>query len=224
MLILGGTRLYLIPFLHQTTTILLCISATPWLYLIPFLHQTTTEVIPNASAVCCILFHFYIKPQRIQRLYNRRYRCILFHFYIKPQREAGTNGAFRGCILFHFYIKPQRRCLHASQCASCILFHFYIKPQRRNYMKLKRPCCILFHFYIKPQRGKHPLWDLYVVSYSISTSNHNAVGAALSGCMLYLIPFLHQTTTRRRASARSERCILFHFYIKPQQESDCRRD
>ena len=34
--------------------------------------------------------------------------------------------------------------------------------------------------------------------------------------MLYLIPFLHQTTTAVRRTHLTESCILFHFYIKPQ--------
>ncbi len=33
---------------------------------------------------------------------------------------------------------------------------------------------------------------------------------------LYLIPFLHQTTTLISSSIFSNSCILFHFYIKPQ--------
>ncbi len=77
-----------------------------------------------------------------------------------------------------------------------------------------------------------------VVSYSISTSNHNfsptkSVNALLylipflhqtttppplctSPCALYLIPFLHQTTTTTANGYPKNRCILFHFYIKPQ--------
>ena len=37
--------------------------------------------------------------------------------------------------------------------------------------------------------------DLKVVSYSISTSNHNMVTFIVWVLVLYLIPFLHQTTT-----------------------------
>ena len=56
-------KLYLIPFLHQTTTGPRS-SLPGWrLYLIPFLHQTTTRVLELIKPICCILFHFYIKPQ-----------------------------------------------------------------------------------------------------------------------------------------------------------------
>ena len=56
---------------------------------------------------------------------------------------------------------------------SCILFHFYIKPQLLNINVGQANGCILFHFYIKPQLPSQYLLLSYVVSYSISTSNHN---------------------------------------------------
>ena len=55
-----------------------------------------------------------------------------------------------------------------------------------------------------------------VVSYSISTSNHNNNFFYIFYIKLYLIPFLHQTTTIFVLAQAPSRCILFHFYIKPQ--------
>ena len=55
-----------------------------------------------------------------------------------------------------------------------------------------------------------------VVSYSISTSNHNTYRDEDIPKWLYLIPFLHQTTTALVLVLMPLRCILFHFYIKPQ--------
>ena len=77
-----------------------------------------------------------------------------------------------------------------------------------------------------------------VVSYSISTSNHNSIGSWNKGKALFLIRFLHQTTTQRTGSGDCRAlflirflhqtttsslwgipflsCFLFDFYIKPQ--------
>ena len=60
-----------------------------------------------------------------------------------------------------------------------------------------------------------------VVSYSISTSNHNKVVRNLDFSGLYLIPFLHQTTTKPYYYLFGLSCILFHFYIKPQLSVKC---
>ena len=121
--------LYLIPFLHQTTTREHSSIVPERLYLIPFLHQTTTILMSKSSVTCCILFHFYIKPQ------------------LGADHIRNAN------------------------------------------------CCILFHFYIKPQQIRGIYIPATVVSYSISTSNHNFKLWANKRPQLYLIPFLHQTTT-----------------------------
>ena len=41
----------------------------------------------NRIIKCCILFHFYIKPQRLVHVVGNAGSCILFHFYIKPQHH-----------------------------------------------------------------------------------------------------------------------------------------
>ena len=99
------------------------------------------------------------------------------------------------CILFHFYIKPQHIVRITLNYSSCILFHFYIKPQ--HWFDRKYPFVVVSysistsnHNCVAPY-----LLAFFVVSYSISTSNHNSMRAMNWMCQLYLIPFLHQTTT-----------------------------
>ena len=58
------------------------------MYLILFLHQTTTIFDGYRSYPGCILFCFYIKPQLPLLFGSRLGCCILFCFYIKPQRTA----------------------------------------------------------------------------------------------------------------------------------------
>ena len=60
-----------------------------------------------------------------------------------------------------------------------------------------------------------------VVSYSISTSNHNWDWTNVDCTQLCLILFLHQTTTRPPEHARCRCCVLFYFYIKPQLPGVC---
>ena len=102
-------RLYLIEFLHQTTTFAGRGAACARLYLIEFLHQTTTICSCSHSTCGCILLNFYIKPQPPAETNFRVYRCILLNFYIKPQRRRPCLFLKSSCILLNFYIKPQRR-------------------------------------------------------------------------------------------------------------------
>ena len=186
----------------------------------------------------CILFHFYIKPQPENNPKNDRYGCILFHFYIKPQQKQSIVMDVGSCILFHFYIKPQQKQSIVMDVGSCILFHFYIKPQQAGlnpYMMM-----VVSYSISTSNHNTHKSPTLYgwvvsysistsnhnnstdrrsrrgVVSYSISTSNHNVAQTNKMGILLYLIPFLHQTTTPSAPNKSICGCILFHFYIKPQ--------
>ena len=140
----------------------------------------------------------------------------LIPFLHQTTTFGGNTPNRPGCILFHFYIKPQLTQFLILGFVSCILFHFYIKPQPNVYSGKNEYSCILFHFYIKPQLSDTKALSLCVVSYSISTSNHNSQLLPFSGDVLYLIPFLHQTTTLVYHFIFIYGCILFHFYIKPQ--------
>ena len=121
------------------------------LYLIPFLHQTTTPPLSLTEYKCCILFHFYIKPQQT----CRHICCMCVVSY--SISTSNHNITVRPCFQFWLYLIP---FLHQTTtkpklnglCVSCILFHFYIKPQQAINFNLPLLGCILFHFYIKPQQ------------------------------------------------------------------------
>ena len=142
------------------------------LYLIPFLHQTTTKCDGKLRILCCILFHFYIKPQHLASMdvfqvvvsysistsnHNVRAHCApapllyLIPFLHQTTTMASLYLTSACCILFHFYIKPQLTNVSSPQWRCCILFHFYIKPQPTFVSIYRHRRCILFHFYIKPQ-------------------------------------------------------------------------
>ena len=184
--------------------------------LLNFYIKPQLEHVARANAMCCILLNFYIKPQPWAVQYIWPIGCILLNFYIKPQPGVGNWLGRRRCILLNFYIKPQRGSATSGWRNSCILLNFYIKPQLHLLARGVDRCCILLNFYIKPQPFLSCLWSLKVVSYWISTSNHNYKYKFCYICMLYLIEFLHQTTTFPENTYIRIRCILLNFYIKPQ--------
>ena len=77
----------------------------------------------------------------------------------------------------------------------CSLFCFYIKPQPTTSIGVGDVSCSLFCFYIKPQLGAPYIDPERVVPYFVSTSNHNCSHAHNLHKRLFLILFLHQTTT-----------------------------
>ena len=98
--------------------------------------------------------------------------------------------------------------------------------------------CISFESYIKPQLLESTIIEVAVVYLLNPTSNHNVWVYNVSPKQLYIFWILHQTTTSRifylervglyifwilhqtttstGSSGRTERCISFESYIKPQ--------
>ena len=218
------------------------------LYLIEFLHQTTTKKLYFCLNLCCILLNFYIKPQPNSNTQFRSLCCILLNFYIKPQQERHWRMHGRRLYLIEFlhqtttldrlrftwtklylieflhqtttvieFLHQTTTCINAlSLVQCCILLNFYIKPQLCNRGNRAGFGCILLNFYIKPQPYYEKALDNPVVSYWISTSNHNTKHGTLNSISLYLIEFLHQTTTIVLNFNFVRSCILLNFYIKPQ--------
>ena len=143
------------------------------LYLIPFLHQTTTTHYLSNLTVCCILFHFYIKPQHL----HSRFDLV-------------------NVVSYSISTSNHNNMLERTECFPVVSYS--ISTSNHNYSYCYS-------------------WRSWVVSYSISTSNHNILRERMRNYRLYLIPFLHQTTTEDNREEASVCCILFHFYIKPQR-------
>ena len=121
-----------------------------------------------------------------------------------------------GCILFHFYIKPQPL---STSISMLIVVSYSISTSNHNPSgdHMKKYLVVSYSISTSNHNLDHiAAIQAVVVSYSISTSNHNKTSTTLLIFLLYLIPFLHQTTTLVISSISVCSCILFHFYIKPQ--------
>ncbi len=127
--IVNRYRLFLILFLHQTTTVWSCRRRLIKLFLILFLHQTTTISGKYRSMVELFLILFLHQTTTSHRYPPKINCCSLFYFYIKPQHNSSDIYCITGCSLFYFYIKPQLMRAHYCTDLRCSLFYFYIKPQ-----------------------------------------------------------------------------------------------
>ena len=144
--------LFLIPILHQTTTLRRNVRFRGLLFLIPILHQTTTFPLSASIVRSCFSFQFYIKPQPCCSSGHGRMRCFSFQFYIKPQppqlpfcffpvvshsnstsNHNLSNDTDDAAGLFLIPILHQTTThISCPLCLeSCFSFQFYIKPQPR---------------------------------------------------------------------------------------------
>ena len=143
--------LYLIWFLHQTTTIRSDSITDYALYLIWFLHQTTTCRTSQwiLSALYLIWFLHQTTTTRPARV--KCTRCILSGSYIKPQQMGTINDLRTSCILSGSYIKPQHR---SSRRLGQSVVSYLVPTSNHNHFRFVKA---------------HDL----VVSYLVPTSNHN---------------------------------------------------
>ena len=84
--------------------------------------------------------------------------------------------------------------------------------------------CISYYSYIKPQLSFALVIVPSVVYRTIPTSNHNSSTLSPLGGVLYIVLFLHQTTTYASVATTHNCCISYYSYIKPQLMFKCPYD
>ena len=80
------------------------------LFIILFLHQTTTQIIGLTICRSCLSSCSYIKPQLRYRIHTRYESCLSSCSYIKPQLADCYTAWSLSCLSSCSYIKPQPRC------------------------------------------------------------------------------------------------------------------
>ena len=167
----------------------------------------------------CSLFYFYIKPQPAPVAAAVSASCSLFYFYIKPQLYYESGEFNVSCSLFYFYIKPQLWLCWERQSG---VVPYSISTSNHNCRSAMSPATSVVPYSISTSNhnrittiahartvvpysistSNHNYKSVYhsileVVPYSISTSNHNEYHAHPTDEVLFLILFLHQTTTAK---------------------------
>ena len=186
------------------------------MYIVLFLHQTTTSTPSAFFKACCISYYSYIKPQLFLIFIFIQLCCISYYSYIKPQLSFVVVVFPSSCISYYSYIKPQPIFVNQYRGDRCISYYSYIKPQPCNSM--------MFFLWVVyrtiPTSNHNLLWhrgaSQKVVYRTIPTSNHNFLNVIIKLQTLYIVLFLHQTTTIKKLLKLLLSCISYYSYIKPQ--------
>ena len=99
------TELYIIPFLHQTATSTFSCRLSHLLYIIPFLHQTTTYICTRKQASKLYIIPFLHQTTTISPAIRRISCCISSLSYIKPQLKSIFPPIFQA---FTFVFMPKK--------------------------------------------------------------------------------------------------------------------
>ena len=153
-------QLFIILFLHQTTTMRLFFAFFVLLFIILFLHQTTTGM--NLLAL--------------------RFSCLSSCSYIKPQRSMRYHSTRVGCLSSCSYIKPQHR--EKRQISMNVVYHLVPTSNHNTIPRIILQVPVVYHL--------------------VPTSNHNSILFNKYDGKLFIILFLHQTTTYSRKSTDNQ--------------------
>ena len=208
--------LYIVRFLHQTTTVLPPVTWSLKLYIVRFLHQTTTYDRSYIGLWRCISSVSYIKPQLTALIATAWVCCISSVSYIKPQHIGGHSNSLNSCISSVSYIKPQR-CV--CQRYACWVVYRPFPTSNHNSRGMEAISLELYIVRFLHQTTTIHLDErfirvLYIVRFLHQTTTMMIV--YLLSTMLYIVRFLHQTTTMAEPRRLLQSCISSVSYIKPQ--------
>ena len=133
----------------------------------------------------------YYFNERFYIVYNINlimfYDLLIFIFmsYIKPQQYRSSTK--RGAVVYHTI--PTSNHNSRAFAPSCCEVVYRTIPTSNHNCRRCRPLC------------------LHVVYRTIPTSNHNFMGPWVKGTELYIVLFLHQTTTWLKSSI--SKCLLY---------------
>ena len=127
----------------------------------------------------------------LSRQFNQLYIVLFLH---QTTTVTLAPSSSFGCISYYSYIKPQPN----GWCSAVHGVVYRTIPTSNH----NTSACVL------PMR--------FVVYRTIPTSNHNPPRPRTLSLWLYIVLFLHQTTTTEAFHEKHARCISYYSYIKPQ--------
>ena len=208
-----------------------CISSVSYI-------KPQPRVVPTVIVSCCISSVSYIKPQLSSSVQEAEDRCISSVSYIKPQLSRAVWCNNQCCISSVSYIKPQPLCVWRGRCRvvyrpfptsnhnwsagliACryVVYRPFPTSNHNLHVVLFAGAIVVYRPF--PTSNHNILASvtlaLTVVYRPFPTSNHNQQRFTTRLVWLYIVRFLHQTTTALEFSPVDFGCISSVSYIKPQ--------
>ena len=180
--------LYIILFLHQTTTTNYTNHESEKLYIILFLHQTTTRPHHENNRDALYIILFLHQTTTATQSFSK-YRSLYIILFLHQTTTTASDGFHNSrCILSYFYIKPQRA---ADELPLPGVVYYPISTSNHNVPPLYQYVAAVVYYPIST--SNHNPFTLrptliFVVYYPISTSNHNDIVAHACGLRVVYYP------------------------------------
>ena len=208
--------LYIILFLHQTTTVTTCLHTMGALYIILFLHQTTTGRSARIRSPMLYIILFLHQTTTSVLRYDDKAGCISSFSYIKPQLIVVCYLMIH--VVYHPFPTSNHNTDDPNVSPSKVVYHPFPTSNHNSVPRQIDLPKVVYHPF---PTSNHNLtaslrrsFLLYIILFLHQTTTHT--GCITLVRVLYIILFLHQTTTLRHRVEIRKRCISSFSYIKPQ--------
>ena len=164
------------------------------LYIVLFLHQTTTFSNLSFCISSCISYYSYIKPQ--PNPLRDEILCVVYRTI--PTSNHNCRQSLPPCLLLYIVLFLHQTTTGKSinsRRAELYIVLFLHQTTTLSETWKRILSCISYYSYIKPQLIYKSLNVRKVVYRTIPTSNHNCIFIFYFLLLLYIVLFLHQTTT-----------------------------
>ena len=170
----GHRALFIILFLHQTTT--LWVLLPPWLllFIILFLHQTTTSRWVKKVSGLLFIILFLHQTTTLATVLLMVIGCLSSCSYIKPQLQE--RGGQSDSVVYH--LVPTSNHNGAEAVLGELGLFIILFLHQTTTMETTRSlwmCCLSSCSYIKPQQNHARALPIGVVYHLVPTSNHNTL-------------------------------------------------
>ena len=212
---------------------------TTQLFIILFLHQTTTNRHCLIASASCLSSCSYIKPQ-LGLLIQKDF-AVVYHLVPTSNHNTASRYPISFIVVYHLVPTSNHNFLIITQRTVVVVYH--LVPTSNHNSILARstmlPLFIILFLHQTTTSGSSGIstsvlfiilflhqttthYDLFthvikVVYHLVPTSNHNAVLLYRHDTALFIILFLHQTTTMPIYSEYRTSCLSSCSYIKPQR-------
>ena len=163
--------------------------------------------------VCLLVVYHLVPTSNHNSALGAGQQGVLFIILFLHQTTTSKRMRLQAlcCLSSCSYIKPQLSEMRNTSRLGCLSSCSYIKPQQRRDTEYRIQSCLSSCSYIKPQQYRRDTEYTEVVYHLVPTSNHNKIQRIQNIQRLFIILFLHQTTTYKTAffSVPSLFIILF---------------
>ena len=143
--------LFIILFLHQTTTNNVGCYAIVLLFIILFLHQTTTLSPTSHQGLGCLSSCSYIKPQLVVAPHTSK--LVVYHLVPTSNHNQHTFVGFVVLVVYHLVPTSNHNLFTICCLAAWLFIILFLHQTTTEYLCGPLPlCCLSSCSYIKPQR------------------------------------------------------------------------